>query len=1620
MFTVTASIQPEAVVNDLSYTICSREALGAVNPVTFTSTGGTPTNFIVNSLTPAPSALNSLYAGGPILTSLPNTLNQASFNNDAFVNLGAGLSTITYQISPYTINGCVGDPFDMTVNVRPEPVGLDSTYNYCSDAALAIDLQQQINNGGNDVLSSYAWAIAPPVNGPINLATIPANGTATNPPPHILGAINNNGAAAGSVTYTITPTSLFNCVGETFDVTINVNPEPVVNNIAVTSCSDVAIDALLPNDANGPSVATNGYSITAISNTANLIASGGNPGLVSNVNNNILIDDAWHNISNQNQNIIYTIIPTAQNTGCVGDVFTVTASIQPEAVVNDLSYTICSREALGAVNPVTFTSTGGTPTNFIVNSLTPAPSALNSLYAGGPILTSLPNTLNQASFNNDAFVNLGAGLSTITYQISPYTINGCVGDPFDMTVNVRPEPVGLDSTYNYCSDAALAIDLQQQINNGGNDVLSSYAWAIAPPVNGPINLATIPANGTATNPPPHILGAINNNGAAAGSVTYTITPTSLFNCVGETFDVTINVNPEPVVNNISVTSCSDIAINALLPNDANSPSVATNGYSITAISNTANLASTAGNPGLVSNVNNGILLDDAWHNISNQNQNIIYTIIPTAQNTGCIGEAFTVNATIYPEAVVNDLSYTVCSREEIGAVNPINFTATGGTPTNFIVNSLTPAPTALNSLYAGGPILTTLPNTLSQASFNNDAFINLGAGLSTITYEILPYTINGCVGDPFEMTINVRPEPVGLDSTYNYCSDAAFAIDLQQQINNGGNNVLSSYAWAIAPPVNGTLNNLPTNGTAGNPPPHLLGAINNTGANVGSVTYTITPTSLFNCEGETFDVTININPEPVVNSISVTSCSDVPIFNGTLPNDANNSPNVATNGYSITAISNTANLSVVSGNPGLWNDTTNTVLIDDAWHNTSNQDQNIIYTIIPTAQITGCVGDAFTVNAIIHPEAVVNDLSYTVCSREEIGLVNPVNFTATGGTPTNFIVNSLTPAPAALNSLYSGGPILTSLPNTLNQANFNNDAFINLGTSLSTITYEISPYTNNGCLGEPFELTVNVRPEPVGLDSIYTYCSNEAFGIDLQQQINNGGNGLYSNYSWVITPSVNGTLVSSTLPANGGTTNPAPHLTGAIVNFGTSPGDVTYSITPTSTYNCAGEPFDVTIIVNPLPAANDLNISVCSKNDLEFNLPTGSTYSLLSLNYLNNTPLQPINLFTNQPYSILFNDTWELDTNTVGQTPQNVTYELVANNMYNCSSTFDLNVQVNPLPIIDFTVLNTVNCANSPIQFNTISSTSFNYDWDFGDGGFAYTPDPSHIYGANGTYIVELIGTNPISGCTDSITKPVQINYTPNSNFVVSDNTGCELLDVSLYADDENDDWSYEWDFGNGQVSNQPIIAMAQFTTEGCYDLTLIVTTQEGCSDTTTLVDEVCMHDNPQAIFSLDSYELTELDMNVQTFNQSINAQNYFWNFGDGTSTTQTDPNHTFSDATATYTIQLTAYNEFGCFDTTSRNITYQQNLQVYVPNTFTPNFDEYNQEFLPVISAGFRPNSYHMTIFDRWGEVVFESRDPNFGWNGTYGSKRCQIGTYTWKINLDALQSGETMEYVGHVNLIR
>ena len=133
-----------------------------------------------------------------------------------------------------------------------------------------------------------------------------------------------------------------------------------------------------------------------------------------------------------------------------------------------------------------------------------------------------------------------------------------------------------------------------------------------------------------------------------------------------------------------------------------------------------------------------------------------------------------------------------------------------------------------------------------------------------------------------------------------------------------------------------------------------------------------------------------------------------------------------------------------------------------------------------------------------------------------------------------------------------------------------------------------------------------------------------------------------------------------------------------------------------------------------------------------------------------------------------------------------------------------------------------------------------------------------------------------------------------------------------------------------------------------------------------------------------------------------------------------TNPIHQYQGLPATHVVTLYAYNEAGCVDSANYSVLVLQELLIYVPNTFTPNNDAANNSFKPVISAGIDPFNYQLLIFNRWGEVLFESYNPEVGWDGTCGGKIMQDGVYIWKITCGALQSEDIYEYTGHVNLLR
>ena len=92
-----------------------------------------------------------------------------------------------------------------------------------------------------------------------------------------------------------------------------------------------------------------------------------------------------------------------------------------------------------------------------------------------------------------------------------------------------------------------------------------------------------------------------------------------------------------------------------------------------------------------------------------------------------------------------------------------------------------------------------------------------------------------------------------------------------------------------------------------------------------------------------------------------------------------------------------------------------------------------------------------------------------------------------------------------------------------------------------------------------------------------------------------------------------------------------------------------------------------------------------------------------------------------------------------------------------------------------------------------------------------------------------------------------------------------------------------------------------------------------------------------------------------------------------------------------------------------------------FIPNTFTPDDDKYNQLFMPIVTAGYLKDTYEFTIFNRWGEIIFNTKDLNEGWNGTTPTaEESQDGTYTWQMYIKDSRKGVRHIFVGHVNLIR
>jgi gliding motility-associated-like protein len=332
---------------------------------------------------------------------------------------------------------------------------------------------------------------------------------------------------------------------------------------------------------------------------------------------------------------------------------------------------------------------------------------------------------------------------------------------------------------------------------------------------------------------------------------------------------------------------------------------------------------------------------------------------------------------------------------------------------------------------------------------------------------------------------------------------------------------------------------------------------------------------------------------------------------------------------------------------------------------------------------------------------------------------------------------------------------------------------------------------------------------------------------------------------------------------------------------------------------------------------------------------------------------------------------------------------------------------------------------------NTTNPGPWTYLWDFGDGTTSTNPSPgSHIYSTYGVYVISLTVDN--KECVERFSETVTIlAIPPVVDFSFNPPSGCVPLTVDFtnltqYADASK----YRWDFGDGETSTE-VNPTHVYKRQGTYSVSLEATNSTGAAILEVKANIITAHPRPVASFDVKPKLISIPGGLLYTSNLSFDATIFLWDFGDGNTSEDFRPEHAYQQE-GIYTVRLRASNQFGCLDSASlvSAVRTQKSGQVLVPNAFSPSSfggssvggggvptgDGKNDTFLPVMRG---VTEFEMLVFNRWGELLFETKDATRGWDGSYNGKLCQQDVYMYKV-IARFENGETVVRVGDINLIR
>ncbi len=589
------------------------------------------------------------------------------------------------------------------------------------------------------------------------------------------------------------------------------------------------------------------------------------------------------------------------------------------------------------------------------------------------------------------------------------------------------------------------------------------------------------------------------------------------------------------------------------------------------------------------------------------------------------------------------------------------------------------------------------------------------------------------------------------------------------------------------------------------------------------------------------------------------------------------------------------------------------------------------------------------------------------------------------------------------------------------------------GCNPLTVTFSNSSYNSNSYLW-----MFGDGGSSSAINPVHTYDTSGTFSVTLIAY-NTNSCGTFSNISVhtnyitvypLVTASFTADTTHGCTPFTVNFTNTSINATTYHWDFG----DLTTSTatSPSHTYTTAGN-YTITLIAYDTHGCNDtttmpafiiVNNSTVPTSSFTAN-PLAACDSITV--HFNNTSTNGTNFlwsFGDGNTDTTMNPT---HTYTVSGT---YTVKLYSYNTSICGTIVDSSIQsnyitVNPSAHANFIPSDTTGCVPFTINFMNGSTAAIGYGWAFGDGNTSTVLSPNNTYHTAGVYIVTLIADGA-GGCNDtalfsfiSVINPPHVT----SSFVADTFRGCTPLTIN-FTDLGTGGTSYLWSFGDSITSTlkNPVHT---FVDSGLFTIKLVAINDTSIcgiySDSTIINDYIQVGDSSNITTNFSGFPIkgcTPLVVNIT--NVSSNGTACYWDFGNGEYSNDLSLKSFIYYRAGSYKITLINYNsDARCAnkpDTMSIEINADSCL-ISIPNTFTPNKDGYN-DYFNLIAEGC--THYHVLIFNRWGEKIFESFQNNLLWDG-YDTSGMQVSDGTYYYIFTALDYyDQPISQKGFITLVR